>query len=647
MQFVQYGMLGALAALVIPIIIHLMFRRQARPVDLGTLQFLKIVLRDNTKKRRIKRYLLLALRMAGVALIAFLFARPYMVASEAVDGSRSVVVLVDRSASMGLTGGERPIDRALTELKRIVAQAGPGTQLEVAGFDRVVSPFGNVSDATKKGLEPSSAGTDDSSAMAWARDLSVRSKSQSKELHILTDLQRVGLDRGEAVRIPNDVEVHLTDLGRSFPKNIGVTAVSQAPESIRPRESATVTAVIRNASPFPIPKVPVRLHLEAEGNEPINRDQTIDLDGDASMTVEFKLSAIDEGLWRGYVEVLTSDDLGFDNRRYLGLGVLAATRVLLLDGDPGRSSFEAETFFLKAALKLASEGESFAQAPFDPRTIDATSDLPDLSKTTTVVLANVANLPTSSAKKLAEFVERGGGLVVFTGDRMTPDGVATLLEAGLGVGKLIGPATSPDRPWRLETWDATHPIFRPFADPEFGDLRRPTFTTITKVVPDLSARVLASFRGGEPSLIERKLGQGTILWFLSACDRDWGDWPRGRLYLPMIHQFVSHASGLAEGGRVREELAGELSPGAVVANGIVRVVNVDPDETETARCTPKEFADRFGFKVPEPKAVPAQSPSGNRPADDRLRGDEIWPWLGLALVGVLMLEQFLANRTAA
>ena len=68
MQFVQFGMLAALGALAIPIIVHLMLRRQARPVELGTRQLLKIVLRDNAKKRRLNRYLLLTLRLACIAL---------------------------------------------------------------------------------------------------------------------------------------------------------------------------------------------------------------------------------------------------------------------------------------------------------------------------------------------------------------------------------------------------------------------------------------------------------------------------------------------------------------------------------------------------------------------------------------------------
>ncbi|MEJ7636489.1 MAG: BatA domain-containing protein [Singulisphaera sp.] len=125
MGFVQIGFLGALATLTIPVIIHLMFRTQARTVDLGTLQFLKIVLRDNARKRRLKRWILLALRMACVALIALLFARPFLLATEPLEGQRLVVVLVDRSASMGLKGaGGRSTARSPSAVDRGAAVTG-------------------------------------------------------------------------------------------------------------------------------------------------------------------------------------------------------------------------------------------------------------------------------------------------------------------------------------------------------------------------------------------------------------------------------------------------------------------------------------------------------------------------------------------
>jgi hypothetical protein len=121
------------------------------------------------------------------------------------------------------------------------------------------------------------------------------------------------------------------------------------------------------------------------------------------------------------------------------------------------------------------------------------------------------------------------------------------------------------------------------------------------------------------------------------------------MYVPMLHQMVAYVSGLAEGGRIRQEIASDdWKPGVVELDGRVHVVNPDPLESETARCTPKEFAGRYGFTLPEPPAPAAPGQGGaRRIADDRLRSDEIWPWLALTLVGLLLVENFLANRTAA
>jgi hypothetical protein len=648
MQFVQVGMLGALAALAIPIIIHLMFRSRARPVDLGTLQFLKVVLRDNARRRKLRRWLLFALRMGCLALIAFVFARPYMLATEPSAGERLVVLLVDHSASMGLQGGTRPIDQALTDARAIIGRVGQGTQLEAATFGEAVQPLDRPADLRAATVEPAPIGTNYGVAMAWARDVLVRSRKKIKELHILTDLQRTGLDRGETVAIPADVLVHLRDVGRAFPKNVAVTGITTAPKIIRPGDSVSITATIFNASPLPISKCPVQLHLES-GQRKRDAEQTIDVEGTASATVTFSLEALPEGLWQGHIEVSTNDDLPFDNRRFLAISAAPPARVLIGDGDPGRTAYDSETYFLQSALRLALPGQRYAKAPFETQVIDLAggSGLPDLDKTEAVVLANVESISPADARRLAEFVERGGGLLVFTGDKVGPGGTAGLDSAGLGVGKVLGPAAAADLPWRLETWQSDHPVFKPFADPEHGDLKRPAFASITRIEPDKDARVLASFRGGEPALLERSKRRGKVLWFASACDRSWGDWPRGRMYLPMIHQMVEYVAGLGEDGRIRQQFASaERKPGIVETDGLVQVVNTDPLESETARCTPAEFASRFGFKPPEP-AGPSRAGQGTHIADERLRSDELWPWLAMMLFGLLLAENFLANRTAA
>src|SRR5258708_9605090 len=80
LQFVQSGFAWALLGLAIPIVIHLMFRLRSRRVDLGTLRFLRIVLEENARRRILKRWLLLALRLAAIVLLPGLFAPPSLLA---------------------------------------------------------------------------------------------------------------------------------------------------------------------------------------------------------------------------------------------------------------------------------------------------------------------------------------------------------------------------------------------------------------------------------------------------------------------------------------------------------------------------------------------------------------------------------------
>ena len=144
------------------------------------------MLRDNARRRRIKRWVLLALRMAAVALIAFLFARPYMLATEPSPGDRLVVVLLDRSASMGLQGGTRPIDQGLAEARAILGRAGQGTQLEVATFDRD-SPSRcrgqtDLNSAAIRALPAGGHGLRRAAMAPSASDFLVRSRKARKEL---------------------------------------------------------------------------------------------------------------------------------------------------------------------------------------------------------------------------------------------------------------------------------------------------------------------------------------------------------------------------------------------------------------------------------------------------------------------------------
>ncbi len=101
LSLIHAGFLAAAAAVTIPILIHLLLRPRARQVSIGTLRFLRLAIKETRHRRRIRRWLLLAMRVAAVLLLALLFARPYLTAATSGIGQDcEVIVLVDRSGSM-------------------------------------------------------------------------------------------------------------------------------------------------------------------------------------------------------------------------------------------------------------------------------------------------------------------------------------------------------------------------------------------------------------------------------------------------------------------------------------------------------------------------------------------------------------------
>ncbi len=670
-QFIQPQFAWALFGLAIPVIIHLMFRLRSRRVDLGTLRFLKIVLEENARSRIVKRWLLLALRMAAIGLLAALFARPYLLARDQAGKDHLVALLIDRSASMQLKDkGRRLIDLAVDEARQVVGQLGEKTQVEAAFFDQAARPIGvSAPSVAGPAVPPSSkelldlmtapekiySATNYGAALTWARDLFLNSPHGRKQLYIYTDLQRSGLDWTNVESMPADVEVNLVDLGRSGVNNVALTSVQTPRRLVRPLEAVGVQVAVFNAGPFPLEKLPVVLTIESGRHKHVLRER-VSLEPQASRTVAFELPALGEGLWQGMVRIEIDDDLAFDNQRHLAVLCAPPVNVLLADGNPHGAPLLAETYFLETALRLAPPGETYADTPFRPAAIplDEGGRLGKLAAQKIVVLANVANLSPADARALAAFVTDGGRLLVFTGDRVTAEGYAAATRAGLTVGEIGGPLRAHDLPFRFDHWEESHPLFEPFNDPQHGDLRRFAFTSITRITPAPDSQIVARFRGGAPALLEKRLGKGVVLWFASACDREWSDWTRSRLYLPFMHQVLGYLAGLTGGGPVRDvlidsssPLAADVVPGVYERDGYTEVVNAGPRESETDRCTSEEFANRFQLTLHENEAAPLAASRAASALSADLREDERWYWIVFILLAVLLLEGFVANRTAA
>ena len=105
MSFLAPLFLAGLAALAIPVVIHLVQRDSREPVRFPSLMFLSRIPHQTTRRRRVRHPLLLALRLLALALIVAAFARPLL-------GGRAA------AAVAGAGGGSSSCSRICTRSPR-------------------------------------------------------------------------------------------------------------------------------------------------------------------------------------------------------------------------------------------------------------------------------------------------------------------------------------------------------------------------------------------------------------------------------------------------------------------------------------------------------------------------------------------------
>src|SRR5262249_46974590 len=155
----------------------------------------------------VRQWLLLALRMLAVLLLALLFARPYRDESFRRGLQQEVVLLIDRSASMQARdgSGKTAFDPALEDVRDGLKPFDENGIVHVAVCDAA-----GVSEIPLDQIAKSTAGeaaTDYNLALSWAGDLLAASSRSNRRVTLISDLQRSGLHRARLAPLPEGIEL--------------------------------------------------------------------------------------------------------------------------------------------------------------------------------------------------------------------------------------------------------------------------------------------------------------------------------------------------------------------------------------------------------------------------------------------------------
>lgn len=531
LAFLTPAFLIGLLALAIPLLLHLAERRRLDAVPFPSLMFLRQIPRRQTRRRRVRHPLLLVLRCLGLLLLAVAFARPFrpgaLRASAPLTGAREVVVLLDRSYSMG--EGDR-WKRAVAAAGAAIDGLGGEDQASLlafgSGVEEVVPSTGDRARlrAALGTVAVGSGVTRFGPALKAAQERLQGSPRPRREVVLVSDFQKVGWqDEG-----PEDVQL---SEGITFtPRNVGANADNTAVsgvvlgrdyESGRERVSLSARLVHKGASA----RRDLAVHLELEGR--VVETRSLSLEKDASATVAFTAVPLPPAATRASVRV-AADALPVDDAFHFLIAPGRDVGVLVLEAGGARPQ---ASLFLRRALEVGDrprfriEVKSLASLRAD-----------DLATREAVVVNDTPPLPSDAKALLSSFVERGGGLVLALGDRA-------------GAGAFVNPSPPVDRSGggggTLAFLDYTHPIFEPFKGPRGGDFTTARFLRHRGLKDELSWRILSRYDDGGVALAEQVVGQGRVLAWTSTLDTLWTDLPLKPVFLPFVHQVLKHAAAYA------------------------------------------------------------------------------------------------------
>lgn len=677
MAFLFPSFLWALAALAIPVIIHLFQLRRFKRIEFPNVRFLQEVSEKTRSRKQLKHWLVLLMRLLAITSLVLAFAQPYLPnASGTVKaGQRAVSLFVDDSWSMDATNPKG----------RLLDQARKNAQDAVMAY-KATDRFQVITN-TFEGRQQLLIGRDDaleSAAQAEAgpfsrplgqviqrqREALARGEAPVKQAFLFTDLQRSVTDVENWTDDPA-IPTTIVPLPAANVDNLCIDSVWFATPVRRLGQSEALHVRIRNFGAQGLESVPLKLSID--GRQRALATFAVE----AQATVDTVLRFTNDAIGPHWGELgLTDRPIVFDDDLFIAYRTTEKLRVLLVSGGDAASDMTIEAVF------AADSTHTFSVQP--SRQVDPAS----FARADLIVLNALADVPSGTAGALKEFVNNGGSLALFPGrdpDAASWNALLGQFQAGLGAHDTTS--------MKVDRID----LRQPFYSEVFSTMPKNVELPLSRLKFNLTAPpttdALLRLQNGRLFLAAIPIGRGQVYLCASPLSEEGGTFTRHALFVTSLlrmaelsrpmgalyHTIGAEASIALEGvdisGEEAPHLRGpngtdlvpevrvnlgttsialhdvDLPPGGYAltlgTDTIARVaLNLSRDESDPAAWSPEQLRQRLAergltsFKVMD---IAGEDLAVRLSELDQ--GTKLWKWFVLAALLFLGLEILIIRMT--
>lgn len=408
MMFVYPLFLWALAAIAVPIIIHLFNFRRYKKVYFTNVKFLKELQQESKSKSRLKELLILAARCLAIACLVLAFCQPFIPGKDVAvknTGARAISLYIDNSFSMENVNKQGPLlDIAKSHAKEVIKAFGNADKFQVItnDFEGRHQRFNTKEDALSviEEIKISPSVRLLSDVIKRQSDFLNGSTLTNKKIFIFSDAQKSTFNINDVVT-DSMFKTTLVPLKANRVNNVFIDSCWFETPLQQKGFIQKLHAIVSNNGSVAMDAGSAKLFL--------NKQQiaiaSFSVEADSKTEIRFTFECKQEGFNFGSVKI-EDYPITFDDELFFTFNSKVNIAVSLINGkdQPSANPFSA----------LFSSDSLFKLNAFSEQTIDYNA-----FKTSDVIILNqLSELSSGLASELLKYTGQGGSVVIIPSQKL-------------------------------------------------------------------------------------------------------------------------------------------------------------------------------------------------------------------------------------
>jgi Ca2+/Na+ antiporter len=560
MSFLNPSILIGLAAIAIPILIHLLNLRKIRKIEFSTLMFLKEIQKSKMRRIKLKQILLLLLRILAIVFLVLSFSRPvyegYAGNSDAAAKS-TTLIFIDDSFSMNARDNDGLyLSQAKESVKKVLDAHKesdeiyliPTSKIPFKGEKFLFDNFKELTDSLNKvkiNYKPSSV----SEILNYSNKIFGETKNSRKEIYLISDFQKNNFGSGTVLPEDfknikdNSVNTYLIKIGKRVVNNLSLDSFTVVSKLLEKDREIKIKIFLDNHSEFNVRNKTINLYIENE----LKGEKAVDVSSFEKKEVEFDFKQDKTGSINGVLELVQSefgdDEIIQDNKYYFTLFIPDKFNIAFIEDYSSDYKFLELAF--QTASKILSDSINRRSKLFNINYEKSIND--NIFKNNVVFISNKKNFSDEEANILKDYVSTGGGVFFFLGNNIDAANYNNTIFNKLNTLRIdkLNADKDANENLKFDKVDFENPVLSEvFQNQKLNitadkfNIESPKINSYYELQINESSNPIITFNNNWPFLVESKFSKGRIIVCAVPATNDLSDFPLKTIFVPLIIRSV-------------------------------------------------------------------------------------------------------------